>query len=132
MAASQRLVRFLVRWRIVEHRSQRPLSELEADVEQLAVEVAADRVSEVSVAEGPLLALLLANALDSVVERRRDLAAREIRDWICADDGPVLFSFERACESLELDPTVVRRRIGMRKRTPRHVSRRGLTRPPRA
>lgn len=131
-AAAPGLVRFLVRPDVVELRVVRPSDELEVRVDRFAADLAADRVSETSVAEGPLLALLLANALDSVVARRRDQAAREIRDWVCASAGPGLFSFDRACESLDLNPTIVRRRIGMRRRTPRHVSRRGLRRGPRA
>ncbi|HZP40099.1 MAG TPA: hypothetical protein VFD84_01165 [Candidatus Binatia bacterium] len=111
---------------------RRPPVQLEMTVERFAADVAADRAGETEVGEGPVLALLLANALDSVVERRRDEGAREIRDWICASDGPRLFSFERACESLDLDAALVRRRIGMRKRTPRHVSRRGFRRGPKA
>ena len=76
----------------------------------------------------PLLALVLANALETVKRRRRGYALRRARDWICVGDQPEVLGFERTCRDLALDPVVIRRRVGLRRSRGRVVSRRGFAR----
>jgi hypothetical protein len=76
--------------------------------------------------------MVLVTALDALKARRRGFALRRARAWICADDAEGVLGFERACRDLALDPVVVRRRLGLRRRRGRHVSRRGFGRGPSA
>jgi hypothetical protein len=76
--------------------------------------------------------MVLVNALDTLKARRRGLALRQAREWICTDELPGRLDFERTCRDLALDPVVIRRRIGLRRNRGRHVSRRGFRRGPSA
>ena len=76
-----------------------------------------------------LLGLLLVDALQTLAQGRRASGARDTRAWVCATEGTV-YSFESACETFNLPPRALRRRLGLRAAGQRRASARGWMRGP--
>jgi hypothetical protein len=80
--------------------------------------------------ERRLLIAMLADAIRRRGGDRTTVGARAAAEWMC--DAPVArrYSFERACLAADVDPARLRRRLGLRRRVPRQVSRVGFARRP--
>lgn len=96
----------------------------------MQLKVGVPRLGARGAGERRLLLTMLADAIRRRGRDRTTPGARAAAEWMCDARVVRRYSFERACVAADVDPAWLRRRLGLRRRVPRQVSRIGFARRP--